>query len=106
MVVFLKPAIDEDGTLIMENVFLKPACDAEGNVMVVPDPETHLPLKAAGEWKALTTYWVRRIRDLDAIPSEPPKAIEIDAPANPADASAPLDQPGNAGLLRRKSSSQ
>lgn len=55
----------------MDNVFLKPALDADGNAMVVPDPETHRPLKAEGEWKPMSTYWARRIRDLDAIPSDP-----------------------------------
>jgi hypothetical protein len=90
MVVFLRPAIDEDGTLIMENVFLKPACDAEGNAMVVPDPETHLPLKAVGEWKALTTYWVRRIRDVDVMQSAAPD--ETSAAAPPMAAAAGVEE--------------
>ena len=64
----------------MQEVFLKPACDGQGNAMVVPDEITHRPLKPEGEWKPMTMYWTRRIRDLDAIPSEPPKE-EVSKPA-------------------------
>lgn len=55
----------------MENVFLKPARDDDGSPMVVPDEMTHAPLAADGEWKPLTSYWARRIRDQDVTRADP-----------------------------------
>lgn len=58
----------------MQNVFLKPAvADA-----VVRDPDTGKPLDAAGEWKELSPYWSRRIRDLDVEVAEHPAPSKRD----------------------------
>lgn len=35
--------------------------------LLVRDPETREPLKAAGEEKPRTTYWLRRIKDESVI---------------------------------------
>lgn len=61
----------------MQNVFLKPAVPGA----IVRDQHSFAPLKPEGEWKPLSSYWARRIRDLDVIPVEevaaaaPPSAI-------------------------------
>jgi hypothetical protein len=70
----------------MQNVFLKPSV-VDGQVLIVPDPETHRPLKAEGEWKLESTYWTRRIRDKDVLKSEPPPE------AKPADSTAAAGTP-------------
>lgn len=53
----------------MENVFVKPAVAGA----MVRDPDTGKPLDASGEWKELSPYWARRIRDLDVEAVEPPR---------------------------------
>lgn len=68
----------------MQNVFLKPAVPGA----IVPDPETHQPLKAEGEWKPQSMYWARRILDKDVIEATPPKEAAPVAPP-PADDAAP-----------------
>jgi hypothetical protein len=67
-----------------ENIFIKPV-QIEGKPAVVPDPETHLPLKAEGEWKPLSMYWARRLRDVDVVKADPPaeKPATAKAPAPP-----------------------
>lgn len=35
--------------------------------LVVRDPETRQPLKAAGETKPRNTYWLRRIKDKSVV---------------------------------------
>jgi hypothetical protein len=79
---------------MMDNVFLKPARDADGKAMLVPDEVTHRPLKEEGEWKPRTMYWERRIRDLDVIPSEPPKEATKEAVKEVA--AAPIPSPAKA----------
>lgn len=73
----------------MDNVFVKPAQAGA----VVPDPDTHLPLNAEGEWKLHSLYWERRIRDVDVVIAEPPKekpaTAKAPAPPPPADKSDP-----------------
>lgn len=59
----------------MTNVYLKPATIVvEGATVlaIVRDPETLIPLAADGEWKALSPFWSRRLRDKDVIEAEPP----------------------------------
>lgn len=59
----------------MRNVFLKPALDDAGKSKVVPDPQNDFrPLAGDGEWKPLTNYWVRRLRDGDVIETAAPAA--------------------------------
>jgi len=54
--------------MIVKNIFVKPAADG----LVVPDPDTHRSLKAEGEWKPETMYWVRRLRDGDVVEATGP----------------------------------
>lgn len=80
----------------MDNVFVTPARDADGKPMVVPDPHTFKPLGADGEWKPLSPYWVRRIRDQDVVAGEPPKEIaapvaETESPVAEAEPQAPAE---------------
>jgi hypothetical protein len=51
-------------------VFVKPAPGC-----MVRDNLTRVPLKDDGEWKPKTKYWDRRIRMIDVIECEPPKAV-------------------------------
>lgn len=89
----------------MENVFLKPALDANGNAMVVPDPDTHSPLKAEGEWKPMSMYWVRRIRDKDAIESVPTAELLFVASDGESQAPTALAAPAAAPQGESKKSS-
>lgn len=83
----------------MENVFLKPARDADGRPMVVPDELTHAPLAADGEWKPLTSYWARRIRDQDVTQAEPEAPLARPEKAErKRDADLPL---GDAASLKK-----
>lgn len=45
-----------------QNIFVKPIAG-----LIVLDPVTLRPLRPEGEWKPLTNYWVRRLRDNDAV---------------------------------------
>jgi hypothetical protein len=56
----------------MREVFLKPRLDSSGGPMVVPDPFNFRRLGAAGEWKPLSPYWARRLRDGDVTEAAPP----------------------------------
>lgn len=93
----------------MTEIFVKPAVDGA----VVPDPVTHRPLAAAGEWKAANTYWHARLRDGDVIEAQPlapsPLAGEggeggagegTDPPATPT----PDPSPQGGGERRRRAS--
>jgi hypothetical protein len=62
----------------MSNVFIKPAVEGAH----VPDPHTHAGLKAEGEWKPASDYWLRRLRDEDVVETEAP------APAAPVEETA------------------
>jgi hypothetical protein len=64
----------------MTNLYFKPALDAAGEPIHVRDPQTHLPLRAEGEWKELSVYWSRRLRDGEVIEASPPAV----APSKPA----------------------
>ncbi|MGJ4882999.1 DUF2635 domain-containing protein [Bradyrhizobium sp. HKCCYLRH1065] len=55
----------------MDNIFLKPAPLAAGGVVLVRDPSTQSPLAMSGEWKALSQYWTRRLRDGDVVEAQP-----------------------------------
>ncbi|WP_316234969.1 MULTISPECIES: DUF2635 domain-containing protein [unclassified Bradyrhizobium] len=68
----------------MKNVFVKPARDADGNPMLVRDPQTMTPLDPAGEWKPLSQFWSRRLRDADVIEAAASPATVIAPPASPA----------------------
>ena len=66
----------------MNSFFIHPARDAEGKPKRVPDPESADPravLPAEGAEKPRTVYWLRRVRDGDAIEGRPPQS-----PAAPA----------------------
>lgn len=81
----------------MKNVYVKPAPLAGGGTVLVRDPETLHPLAGAGEWKSLSPFWSRRIRDKDVIDAtaQAPKAapvVSVDAPLS-ADATPPARQP-------------
>lgn len=56
----------------MNNVFVRPALDAAGDPVVVRDPQSGEPLKAAGEWKPAVSFWLDRIRDVDVIEAVDP----------------------------------
>jgi hypothetical protein len=78
----------------MENVFLKPVV-IDGKPALVRDPVTKLPLKREGEWKALSTFWQRRLRDNDVVEGAP-EAEAAPAVADPApepEAEAPAHRP-------------
>jgi Protein of unknown function (DUF2635) len=70
----------------MSNVFIKPAMiDVAGLGTVlahVRDPLSMIPLAKDGEWKPLSSYWVRRLRDKEVVEVAPP-AVPA-APAKPA----------------------
>ena len=50
----------------MKQIFLRPSPGLK-----VKDPVTGTPLKAEGELKPATTYWLRRVKDGDAVRSAP-----------------------------------
>jgi hypothetical protein len=55
----------------MANVFVRPAMIELAGVetlALVRDPVTFRPLKAEGENKPKTQFWLRRIRDFNSIP--------------------------------------
>lgn len=78
----------------MTNAFLKPAQLAGDEVALVRDPETMIPLAAAGEWKTISPFWTRRIRDKEVIDATLSSAAIV--AATPARASAkpraPIDE--------------
>lgn len=78
----------------MNTFFIHPARTAEGKPKRVPDPESADPravLPAGGAEKPRTAYWLRRVRDGDAIEGKPePSAVPATAPPpKPATASTP-----------------
>lgn len=50
----------------MTNAFLKPSI-IDGEIALVRDPETMVPLADEGEWKTISPFWTRRIRDAEVI---------------------------------------
>lgn len=73
----------------MPNAYLKPAADADGEPLLVRDPSTFKALAPEGEWKALSPYWLRRLRDKDVIDA----TATAPAPATAAPAPAPSTAP-------------
>jgi hypothetical protein len=70
----------------MANVFVRPAMIELAGVetlALVRDPVTFRPLKAEGENKPKTQFWLRRIRDRDVIEGKP-DAPSPSAPTPPA----------------------
>lgn len=57
----------------MKNVFVQPARTAGGEPLLVRDPTSRIPLDLGGEWKALTPFWIRRLRDGDVVEATPPQ---------------------------------
>ena len=55
----------------MQTVKLKPK-----KGLLVRDPETREPLKAAGETKPRNTYWLRRLKEGSAVIVESKKSVE------------------------------
>lgn len=58
----------------MTDVFIKPASiviEGETVIALVRDPQTLAPLAASGEWKTMSQYWARRLRDHDVERAEP-----------------------------------
>lgn len=66
----------------MSNVFLKPANGPDGKPVHIRDPLSLKPLDARGEWKSLSPYWSRRIRDNEVIDAtaDAPKAVKPGKP--------------------------
>lgn len=70
----------------MTDVYIKPASiEIEGETVtaLVRDPQTLIPLAEAGEWKAMSQYWARRLRDRDVVAADPNAGTE-QASAPPA----------------------
>lgn len=59
------------------NIFIKPAVSGAH----VPDPHTHRGLKAEGEWKPATEYWLRRLSQGDVVEAEPPVSTPTPNPS-------------------------
>jgi hypothetical protein len=78
---------------MMTNKFLKPATitnDAGEDVLaIVRDPDTMVPLAAGGEWKTISPFWTRRLRDKDVIDA----TDEATATPLPAPSLMPADKP-------------
>lgn len=58
----------------MANVMIKPATivvEGKPVLALVRDPVTFIPLKADGENKPRSQYWLRRLRDGDVIEVKP-----------------------------------
>ena len=67
----------------MDNRLLAPPRNAAGYPLIVRDPHSHTSLAEDGEWKPLTPFWLRRLRDGDVLdvtpasePVDPPAASE------------------------------
>lgn len=71
----------------MDNVFVRPRL-IDGQPAVLPDPQTGVPLAAAGEWKPRNAFWLRRIAQRDVIEGKPDAV-----PASPAPAPAAQVKP-------------
>lgn len=67
----------------MSSVFVKPGVSSSGLPLVVRDPISGLIMRIEGEWKALTDFWIHRLRDGDVIQATPA------APAPAASATPP-----------------
>lgn len=71
----------------MANKFLKPAAikiDGVEMAALVRDPETMQPLNEAGEWKTMSPFWTRRIRDKEVIDATAEAAAPKRKPPSPA----------------------
>jgi hypothetical protein len=74
----------------MTDIYLKPApIEIEGETVIalVRDPLTFIPLDPNGEWKTMSQYWARRLRDRDVERADPVVTsahAPADAPAAPA----------------------
>jgi hypothetical protein len=70
----------------MTNIFVKPKSLGDGKVARVRDPFSGLVLKAEGEWKALSSFWTRRVLGKDVVQATPPPvaAVAPVAPTPPA----------------------
>ncbi len=79
----------------MQNVFVKP-----NGAVNVPDPATHKPLAAGGEWKPKNQYWVRRITQGDVIDGT---EAQLAAQAPAAAPAAPGKSPGPSPMPERAS---
>lgn len=75
----------------MPNAYLKPSVDADGKPVLVRDPLTLHALKPEGEWKVLSPYWTRRLRDKDVIDDTANAPAPASAPAAPAPSTAPAE---------------
>jgi hypothetical protein len=71
----------------MSNVFIKPSVieiEGEQVVALVRDPETGIPLDANGEWKPMSQFWARRLRDRDVVAADADAGTERKADTSPA----------------------
>jgi hypothetical protein len=60
----------------MSNRFLKPGIASDGETtLLVRDPLSRIPLAAGGEWKSLSIFWSRRLRDGDVIDATPAETL-------------------------------
>lgn len=87
-----------------DRLFIKPR-QIDGAAAVIPDPVTGQPLKAEGDGKPRSSFWLRRLRDGDVIEFDgevkampemkvPPRRTAINppqkaAPGEPSPAAAP-----------------
>lgn len=76
----------------MKNAFLKPSI-IDGVIALVRDPETMVPLAEEGEWKAISPFWTRRIRDKEVIDAT---ASVNAAPAKPSKSREPIAEAAKA----------
>lgn len=65
----------------MTNIFVKPKSLGDGKVARVRDPFSGLVLKAEGEWKALSSFWTRRVLGKDVVQATPPAPAAPPAPS-------------------------
>lgn len=84
----------------MQNFFLRPIVGADGNAVPVPDPSTGEYLKAAGEWKPKTVYWLRRVMFGDAVEADPNAAAPAVATPAPVRNAVPSFDAAAAGQGR------
>lgn len=61
-------------------LFLVPGRLADGTVMRIKEPGTKRVLSDAGEWKAESAYWLRRLRDGDVLEGVAPPLFKESEP--------------------------